>query len=325
LIATEEACAFPEQVEAIRRLAAHPGDDADLVMWSRFLSPAYSTVLRRLLDLGEERLRIMDEFGVSMQVLSMTSPGVQMFDADRATALASSTNDQLAEAVRRHPTRFAALASIAPQDPARAAKEIERAMGPLKLHGIIVNSHTNGEYLDAPRFAPILEAAAACRAPIYIHPRNPPFPASKILDGPYNLYGAIWGFHVETGIHAMRLIVNGVFDAFPSLTIVLGHMGEALPFWVYRTDYMWRGKLQRKPSEYLKHNFVITTSGVNFHPTLRYCHEIMGPERIMFAVDYPYQETHEAVAFMKTAPLPDADLDRIAFGNAEGLFRITST
>jgi len=323
LIATEEACAFLEQVEAIRRLAQHPGDDPDLVMWSRFLSPAYSTVLRRLLDLDDERLAIMDEAGVSMQVLSMTSPGVQMFDADLATAMASSTNDRLAEAVGRHPSRFAALASIAPQDPARAAKEIERAMGPLRLNGIIVNSHTNGEYLDAPRFAPILEAAAACRAPIYIHPRNPPFPASTILDGPYNLYGAIWGFHVETGVHAMRLIVNGVFDAFPSLTIVLGHMGEALPFWVYRMDYMWRGKLRRKPSEYLKQNFVITTSGVNFHPTLRYCHEIMGPERIMFAVDYPYQDTHEAVAFMKTAPLSDTDLDRVAFGNAEALFRIT--
>jgi predicted TIM-barrel fold metal-dependent hydrolase len=323
LIATEEACAFPEQVEAIRRLAQHPGDDPDLVMWSRFLSPAYSTVLRRLLDLDDERLALMDEAGVSMQVLSMTSPGVQMFDADLATAMASSTNDRLAEAVGRHPARFAALASIAPQDPVRAAKEIERAMGPLRLNGIIVNSHTNGEYLDAPRFAPILEAAAACRAPIYIHPRNPPFPASKILDGPYNLYGAIWGFHVETGVHAMRLIVNGVFDAFPSLTIVLGHMGEALPFWVYRMDYMWRGKLRRKPSEYLKQNFVITTSGVNFHPTLRYCHEIMGPERIMFAVDYPYQDTHEAVAFMKTAPLSDTDLDRVAFGNAEALFRIT--
>lgn len=322
LIATEEACAFPDQVAAIRRLAEHPGDDPDLVMWSRFLSPAYTTVLRRLLDLEEERIRIMDEAGIDMQVLSMTSPGVQMFDRDAATAMARSANDQLAEAIARRPARFAGLASIAPQDPNQAAKEIERAMGALGLHGLIVNSHTNGEYLDAPKFAPILEAAVACRAPIYIHPRNPPFPASKILDGPYNLYGAIWGFQVETGTHAMRLIVNGIFDAFPTLQIVIGHMGEALPFWVYRMDYMWRGKLKRKPSEYLKENFVITTSGVNFHPTLQYCHTIMGSERIMFAVDYPYQETHEAVAFMNTAPLPEADRDRIAYANAEEVFRI---
>jgi len=322
LIATEEAYAFPEQVDRIRRLAEHPGDDPDLVMWSRFLSPAYATVLRRLLDVGDERLAIMDAAGVDLQVLSMTSPGVQLFDADTASAMAASANDQLAETIARHPTRFAGLASIAPQDPKRAAREVDRAMNTLKLGGIIVNSHTHGEYLDNPKFWPILEAAAAAKAAIYIHPRNPPAAASKILDGPYNLFGAIWGFQVETGIHAMRLIVNGVFDEFPDLKIVLGHLGEALPFWVYRIDYMWRGKLERKPSEYLKQNFVITTSGVNFHPTLQYCHGVMGADRIMFAIDYPYQETQEAVQFMIGAPLPAGDVDKIASRNAESLFRI---
>ena len=322
LIATEEACAFSEQVEAIRKLAEHPGDDPDLVMWSRFLSPAYATVLRRLLDLDDERIGVMDEAGVDVHVLSMTSPGVQMFDADTATAMAISTNDRLADAVARHRGRFAGLATVAPQDPKRAAKEVDRAINTLKLNGLIINSHTNGEYLDDPKFRPILEAAAATSAAIYIHPRNPPFPASKILDGPYNLYGAIWGFQVETGTHAMRLIVNGVFDLFPDLKIVLGHLGEALPFWVYRMDYMWRGKLKRKPSEYLKENFIITTSGVNFHPTLHYCHSVLGADRIMFAVDYPYQETREAVEFMKAAPLPDADLDKISYRNAEHVFRI---
>jgi 5-carboxyvanillate decarboxylase len=122
----------------------------------------------------------------------------------------------------------------------------------------------------------------------------------------------------------MRLIVNGVFDAFPDLTIVLGHMGEALPFWMYRMDYMWRGTLQRKPSEYLAHNFVVTTSGVNFHPTLQYCHAVLGADRIMFAVDYPYQDTTEAVEFMTSAPLPDEDVNKIAHRNAERLFRIPS-
>ena len=238
LIATEEACAFPEQVEAIRKLASSPGGDPDLVMWSRFLSPAYSTVLGRLLDLGDERIGIMDEAGIDLQVLSMTSPGVQLFDAATATAMAADTNDRLAEAVRSHPNRYAALASFAPQDPRTAAKEIDRAINTLKLNGLIVNSHTSGEYLDDPKFWPIFEAAVASNASLYIHPRNPPFPASQILDGSYNLYGAIWGFHVETGIHAMRLIVNGVFDAFPDLKIVLGHLGEALPYWLYRIDYM---------------------------------------------------------------------------------------
>ena len=322
LIATEEACAFPEQIEAIRKLAAHPGGDPDLVMWSRFLSPRYQTVLRRLLDLGVERLGIMDEAGIDMQILSMTSPGVQMFDADTATAMAQSTNDQLAAAVANQPRRYAALASIAPQDPTRAAKEIDRAINTLKLNGLIVNSHTHGEYLDHTKFWPILEAASALNAAIYIHPRNPPPPASKLLDGPYNLYGAIWGFQAETGLHAMRLIVNGVFDAFPSLKIVLGHMGEALPYWLYRMDYMWRGSLKRKPSEYVRDNFVITTSGVNDHAVLAFCHGVLGAEHLMFAVDYPYQETTEAAKFMRSAPLSDADLDRIAFQNAERIFHI---
>jgi 5-carboxyvanillate decarboxylase len=322
LIASEEAVAFPEQIAAIRKLAEHPGQDPDLVMWSRFLSPGYATVLRRLLDTDEERLRIMNEAGVDVHVLSITSPGVQFFDADTAAGMASSTNDQLAAAIGRHPDRFAGLASFAPHDPGRAAKEIDRAISKLKLNGLIVNSHTHGEYLDDRKFWPIFEAAVAVHAPIYIHPRNPPSPASAILDGPYNLYGAIWGFQVETGIHAMRLIVNGVFDVFPDLKIVLGHMGEALPFWIYRIDYMWRGKLQRKPSEYLKENFIITTSGVNFHPALQYCHTVLGADRIMFAIDYPYQDTAGAVDFMNTAPLSPGDLDKIAHGNAERIFRI---
>jgi 5-carboxyvanillate decarboxylase len=322
LIATEEACAFPEQVEAIRKLASSPGGDADLVMWSRFLSPAYSTVLRRLLDLGDERIGIMDEAGIDLQVLSMTSPGVQLFDADTARSMAADTNDRLADAVRSYPNRYAALASFAPQDPGSAAKEIDRAINTLKLNGLIVNSHTSGEYLDDPKFWPIFEAAVASNASLYIHPRNPPFPASQILDGSYNLYGAIWGFHVETGIHAMRLIVNGVFDAFPDLKIVLGHLGEALPYWLYRIDYMWRGKLKRKPSEYVQNNFVFTTSGMNHHPALQYCHTVLGADHLMFAVDYPYQETMEAVRFMQTAPLSEEDLEKVAHRNAERIFRI---
>jgi predicted TIM-barrel fold metal-dependent hydrolase len=323
LIATEEACAFPEQVAAIRKLAAHPGDDADLAMWNWVLSPQSATLLRRLLDVDTERIALMDEAGVDVQVLSLTAPGVQMFDADTAAGVATSTNDQLAEAVKRHPTRFAALASFAPQDPNRAAKEIDRAISRLKLNGLIVNSHTNGEYLDDRKFWPILEAAVAVKAPLYIHPRNPPLPASLILKGSYNLYSAIWGFHVETGIHAMRLIVNGVFDAFPDLKIVLGHMGEGLPFWLYRIDRRWRGALKRgRPSDYVRNHFLMTTSGVNSHETLQYCHSVLGADRLMFAIDYPYEDTHESAQFMRTAPLAAGDLEKIGHRNAERTFRI---
>lgn len=323
LIATEEACAFPEQVAAIRTLAARPGDDADLAMWNWVFSPGSSTLLKRLLDLDTERIALMDEAGVDVQLLSMTAPGVQMFDADTARSIASSTNDQLAEVVRRYPTRLAALASFAPQDPNGAAKEIDRAINTLKLNGLIVNSHTNGEYLDDRKFWPIFEAASAARAPIYIHPRNPPLPASLILKGSYNLYSAIWGFHVETGIHAMRLIVNGVFDAFPDLRIVLGHMGEGLPFWLYRIDRRWRGTLKNgRPSDYVRNHFVMTTSGVNSHETLQYCHTVLGAERLMFAIDYPYEDIFESAEFIRTARLPKNDLEKIAHANAERVFGI---
>jgi 5-carboxyvanillate decarboxylase len=330
LVATEEAFSTPEQVDSFRRMGATEWNDPDVVMWRSFLHN--DLLLRRLLDFEHERLTIMDQAGVDMHVLSLTSPGVQMLDADAGTALATQANDQLAEVIKKHPTRFAGLASFAPQDPQRAAKEIERAIGTLKLNGLIVNSHTNGEYLDDPKFYPIFEAATSQNAAIYIHPRNLPQHADDILQGKLNLDGAIWGFQAETGLHAMRLIVAGLFDRYPTLKIVLGHMGEAVPYWLYRIDYMYnvytsRGrdanKIKRKPSEYVKDNFLITTSGVNFHPTLKYCHEVLGPENVMFAIDYPYQESMEAAHFMQTAPLPSADVEKIAHGNAERIFHIT--
>lgn len=329
LVATEEAFATTEQANSFRQLAATQWHDPDVVMWRGFLSN--EPLLNKLLDLEHERLSIMDQTGVDMHVLSLTAPGVQMLDADAGTAMAESANDMLAEVIKRHPTRFAGLASFAPQDPSRAAKEIERAMGKLKLNGLIVNSHTNGEYLDDPKFYPIFEAAVAHDAAIYIHPRNLPEHADDILHGALNLDGAIWGFQVETGVHAMRLIVAGVFDRYPSLKIVLGHMGEALPYWLYRIDYMYNvytsrrpelRKIKGKPSEYVKSNFLITTSGVNFHPTLKYCHEVLGPENIMFAIDYPYQESAEAAHFMQTAPLPAADMEKMTHANAERIFHI---
>ncbi len=331
LVATEEAFATPQQVETFRNSGATVWNDPDVEMWRTFL--VNEVLLRRLLDLEQERLGIMDQAGVNVHVLSLTSPGVQMLDADAATALATTANDHLAEAIRKHPTRYAGLASFAPQDPQRAVKEIDRAITQLKLNGLIVNSHTNGEYLDDPKFWPIFEAASGLGAAIYIHPRNLPQHADDILNAKLNLDGAIWGFQAETGLHAMRLIVGGVFDQFPNLKIVLGHMGEAVPYWLYRIDYMYnvytaagrgRTRIKRKPSEYVKDNFLITTSGVNFHPTLEYCHKVLGPDNIMFAIDYPYQESMEAAHFMQTAPLPPADVEKIAHGNAERIFHIAS-
>jgi 5-carboxyvanillate decarboxylase len=330
LVATEEAFSIPEQTEEFRRVAGLAYSNPDLDMWRNFLNPTPNAppLLRRLLDLEGERIQIMDQAGVDMHVLSLTSPGVQMFDTETATSMATLANDRLAEVIKKHPKRFAGLASFAPQDPQRAAKEIDRAMNQLKLNGLIVNSHTNGEYLDDRKYWPIFEAATASKAAIYIHPRNMPDPCSFMTRADTNLAGAIWGFQMETGVHAMRLIVSGVFDRFPDLKIVLGHMGEGLPYWLYRIDYMYHsysrghGKLKKTPSQYAKDNFIITTSGMNDHKVLKYCYEALGPDNIIFAIDYPYQESVESANFMNSAPLPGADVEKIAHGTAEKIFHI---
>ena len=330
LIATEEAFTIPEQADAFRRVATGAYSNPDLDMWRSFLVPDSDAppLLRRLHDLEGERIEIMNQSGVDMHVLSLTSPGVQMFDPDTATDIAATANDRLAEVIQKHPDRFAGLASFAPQDPKRAAKEIDRAINKLKLNGLILNSHTNGEYMDDKKYWPIFEAATAAAAAIYIHPRNMPDPCAFMLDADVNLAGAIWGFQMETGLHAMRLIVGGVFDQFPDLKIILGHMGEALPYWPYRIDYMYRaytrgqGKLKKMPSQYVKDNFLITTSGMNTHAVLKYCVEVLGSDHIMFAIDYPYQESEESANFMNSAPLPPEDCEKIAHENAEKLFNI---
>jgi 5-carboxyvanillate decarboxylase len=332
LIATEEAFAIPEQVDEFRKIAGIAYTNPDLDMWRSFLNPVPNAppLVRRLLDLEGERIQIMDEAGVDMHLLSLTSPGVQMFDKETATSLAALANDRLAEVIKKHPTRFAGLASFAPQDPARAAKEIDRAMNQLKLNGLIVNSHTNGEYLDDRKYWPIFEAATASKAAIYIHPRNMPDPCSFMTRADVNLAGAIWGFQMETGLHAMRLIVAGVFDQFPDLKIVLGHMGEGLPYWLYRIDYMYRAfthghpNLKKMPSEYVKENFVVTTSGMNDHKVLKYCCDALGAENILYAIDYPYQESIESARFMNSAPLAEEDIENITHGNSEKLFRIAT-
>ena len=234
-------------------------DPGFIVLWNRL--GARGQLSERLADIGERRIADMDSSGIDLQILSLTSPGVQVFDADTATGLAASTNDQVAEAVRKYPTRFAALGAVAPQDPKRAAVEAERAVRKLGLKGIIINSHTKGEFLDDPKFWDIFEAAEALNVPIYIHPQAPP-PA---MSAPYvekGLEGALWGFAAETGLHLLAILRSGALDRFPRLRIVVGHAGEALPFWLYRLDYMNRSarpfirngtdRLQRTLSEYIR-------------------------------------------------------------------------
>jgi predicted TIM-barrel fold metal-dependent hydrolase len=346
-IATEEAFIIPEVAAAMREVVRRGGPSLDLKLWSLIFNaaPVEPTVARsssggvldrdalarqflpRLLDLEQTRLAEMDANGVDVHLLSLASPGVQMLERDDAVSLARLSNDTLREVIRRHPTRFAGLACFAPQDPAAAAKEMERAISALGLNGFLVNSHTNNVYLDDQRCWPILEAAEALDAPLYIHPRAP----SDGMAAPfrdYRLDGAIWGYGMETGTHAVRLMLSGVLDRFPRLRIVLGHLGEALPFWLWRLDYMAspgsRAALRNnlKPSEYMQRNFSITTSGLEDPLALRYVIDRIGVERVMWAIDYPFQQMAASVAFIESAPLSEPEREQIAHRNAKRIFRI---
>jgi len=327
IIATEEAFATPAQIAEMRKVIDAATDyDPDLFLWKRMVGGGPLT--EALLDLEGDRIAIMDAAGIDMQLLAMTSTGVQMFDAATATSVAAEGNDLLAAFVARHPTRFAGLATVPVQAPAAAAREAERAVG-LGLNGVMINSHTNDEYLSEPKYWPILEAIEALGVPLYIHPRAP----SRLMAAAYrpdHLEYAIWGYAAETGLHGLRLITGGVFERFPKLKVVLGHMGEGIPYWLYRIDYMhhmtgqWpetgRAKLSLTPSETFRRNFAVTTSGVNWDPPLRLCLDALGEENVMFAVDYPYQETHEAADWIRSADISESARRKVAFENAERIF-----
>ncbi len=332
-IATEEAFSIPEVAAGLRDVARSPTVSQDLILVQRIydakVDDVQARLLPRLLDLEKERLRDMDENGVDMHLLSLTAPGVQMFDADTATELAALANDKLAAVIKRHPKRFAGLATFAPQSPKRAAKEMERAIEKLKLNGFIVNSHTYNEYLDYPKFFPILEAAEALDACIYIHPRA----ASDGMCAPFRDYGldsAQWGYGLEVSTHAVRMMVSGLFDRFPKLKICIGHMGEAVQFWLWRLDYMNKNaqsrgsapKTKLTPSEYFKRNFVITTSGQESHLALDFSIKALGIDNVMWAIDSPYQPSAPAVKFMDTAPVSAAEREKLYHGNAERIFHV---
>ncbi len=336
-IATEEAYAPPELFERYRKLledGSHndPGFASFMGFYLNNSGPRLTEIRAQIQDLGERRIRDMDATGIAKQILSLTSPGVQVFDAPTAVSLATSFNDQLAEAIRKRPDRFAGLAAIAPQDPSAAAKELQRAVKSLHLKGAIVNSHTRGEYLDEPKFWEIFEAAESLGVPIYLHPNTP----SPGMVGPFlerGLDGAVFGFAVETSLHILRIVFSGVFDRFPRLRMLAGHLGEGLPYWLFRIDFMHQRltannryanvpKLQRKPSDYLKENFYVTTSGMAWQPPILYAQSVLGVDRVLYAMDYPYQFVPDEVKVTDDLPISDADKKKLYQTNAEKVFAL---
>jgi 5-carboxyvanillate decarboxylase len=333
-ISTEEAFATPLLMAEWKKLIddGNPNEAGLEQMIGAVLDPVsdWEAMLQeRLPELGPLRIQAMDESGVDMQLIFITAPGVQPFTADLANALAIDANDVLIEAVNAHPARFAGLAAIAPQAPEAAAKELQRAVG-LGLKGAAINSHTKGEYLDAPGFRPILEAAVDLDVPIYLHPRTVP-PAMAALYAERHMEGAFWGFQTDTGFHMLRLMVSGVFDDLPDLQIVVGHLGEGIPFWLDRLDRQYhRGQpvrervphwhAKRLPSEYLADNFHITSSGHNWDPAVRFVEEVVGEDRLMFAIDYPYANCNQQVD--QAAAITLANPEKFYHLNAKKVFKL---
>ena len=278
-------------------------------------------------DIDGKRLQEMDRCGVDMQVLSLTAPGVQNEpDAAKATQMAKRANDELAKIIQRHPKRFAGFAAIACQDPKSAADELERAVKQLGLVGALVNNSTLGRYLDEDAFSPIWERAQALDVPLYIHPANPPV-RWAVTEGYPGLDGAMWGWAAETGAHALRLVLGGVFERFPRAKLILGHMGEGLPFFLWRLDSRYvrqppKVKLANPPSYYVRENIYITTSGVFAEPPLMCAIAAMGIGHVLFAVDWPLEVMEQATKWLREANLHQDQVERIAHTNIEQLLKL---
>ncbi|MEQ8832428.1 MAG: amidohydrolase family protein [Alphaproteobacteria bacterium] len=282
---------------------------------------------RRLNDFDDERIAIMDRNGIDKVILSQTGPGVQG-EPDVQTAIdrARQSNDFLAERIARHGDRLAGFAILPMQAPETAAEELERCVRDLGFKGAMVHGHTDGVYYDARQFDVVWDKVQSLDVPFYLHPTNAKQDPFCFADHP-ELLGATWGWGVETGSHALRLLFGGVFDRFPDVKLVLGHMGEGLPFLRWRFDSRFEAypcgvTLKRKPSEYFGSNILITTSGVCSHHALIGAIGEMGAENVLFSVDYPYESTELAAEFLDTAPLDDATRQMIGRDNAVRLFKL---
>lgn len=314
VIAVEEAFSVPELIPWPGKAQMPPGWGQE---WGR-----------RLADITELRLADMDEHGVDVQVLSLTSPGVEAIeDPAEAVATARRVNDHLAELVAAHPTRFAGFAALPLQDPKAAVAELRRAVEQLGLKGVLHNDHVLGHYLDEPRFRPLWAELERLGVTLYLHPALFPADRWRVFEGHPVLSGPSWGWTAQVGAHALRLIYGGVFDEFPSASVTLGHMGELLPFQLARLDSRYHqadrtSRPRQPPSYYLRHNLYATTSGVFSHAALLGAVQAIGADRLLFAVDYPYESTAEAVEFLRTAPFCRADLERIAHLNAAHLLHL---
>jgi uncharacterized protein len=293
---------------------------------------AQSIKRNELADLGDTRLADMDANGITVQVLSVAGPGADLVPGQPGIDLARAYNDALAEACSRHPTRYRGFAHLPTLSPDQAANELERTVKDLGFHGVLVNGATDGRFLDDPAFAPILAQAEALDVPVYLHPGIPTAPVRAAyydnLPGNFSFTLALsaWGWHADTAIHVLRLALSGALDRHPGLKIVIGHMGEALPFMLDRIDETTaneaKTRLKRSVRQTIVDQVWITTSG--FFTMVPFMAALMtfGVDRIMFSVDYPFASNARARAFLEALPVSPADRAKIAHANADRLLRL---
>jgi uncharacterized protein len=324
-IALEEHCLSRGFREVIQSNAANQGGG---------LQPTPTMTAERqarLADLETLRLQDMDTSGIDLQVLSDIGSSLESRSGDEGVRLTRESNEQVAAACAAHPDRFAGFATLPMAEPEVAAGELERAVRSLGLQGAMLFGTTNGRFLDDPAFLPVLEQAAALSVPLYLHPTMPPAPVREAyytgLDPAvgFVLSTSGWGWHSEVGIHALRLILAGVFDRLPTLQIIIGHMGEMIPFMLARIDDTLTPlakQLQRPVPDYFLRNFHITTSGFFTDPPLLLAMQVVGVDRIMFSVDYPFSTNEQGRAFLDHASLSPADKEKISHLNAERLLRL---
>jgi 2,3-dihydroxybenzoate decarboxylase len=291
-------------------------------------------VQRRLDDLGTIRVQEMDAAGIDMQVLSLGAPSLQRFDPDRAAEAARAVNDRLHAAIKNHPGRFAAFAALPTPDPEAAADELERTVTKLGFKGAMIHGLTNGAFLDERRFWPIFERAQALDVPLYLHPA---VPDTRVVEAYYrdylqdfpSLLTAGWGFTVETATQAIRMVLSGAFEAYPGLKIILGHMGEGLPFLLWRLDHAFsrpgNARSGTRPisfrEEFSQHVW-ITTSGNFSTPALLCSMMELGVDRILFSVDYPFVQNPPGTAWLQSLQISAEDRAKIASGNAKRLLKL---
>jgi predicted TIM-barrel fold metal-dependent hydrolase len=331
------------RVVALEEAFLHPR------VWDLFpdsLQRKYRPVAARLSDVGAERIRLMDAAGIDVQVLSHVGPGIQILadeHAERAIAICRDVNDWLAQAIAAYPARLAAFAMLPTQSPADAADELERTVRDLGFKGALINGHTNGRYLDDCSFDVLLGRAESLGVPIYIHPTDPPPAVADIYYAPFeSALVPTWGWPVETGTHLLRLICAGVFDRHPNLKIIVGHMGELLPFCFTRLNVgltMAGWLLAPEPRNndaphtgmlnnvgyYLRRNIFITSSGVFDVPVFDCARAMLGLDNLMFSVDYPFQDNFAAMEFLERCGLAPEDQERFAHGTADSLLKLDKT